>query len=231
MTLVVTQVRARRLARAVGFAVVLGVPVAVLAYAVRAQVTPVVGFDETAVGAATGVTREDPALRGVLIAWQEAFQAKWVNLAVTLVCVWVARRPGLRSRALWAFVTLMSTWALGLGAKYLVQRSRPIVEDAVAHAPGYSFPSGHAMNAAAAGVTLTLLLWPLLGRRGRVVTVTLVTAAVLLTGVDRVMLGVHYPSDVVAGFLLGSAMAGASYLGYVGWNPAHPHDHEKGGRP
>ena len=229
MTLLVTRVRAQRLARAVAFAVALGIPVAALAYAVRAQVTPVVAFDEAAVSAATAVTREDPALRGALLAWQEAFQAKWVNLAVTLLCVWVWRRPGLRSRALWAFVTLMTTWALGLGAKYVVQRSRPMVEDAVAHAPGYSFPSGHAMNTAAAGVTLTLLVWPLLGRRGRAVTVTVVTAAVLLTGADRVMLGVHYPSDVVAGFLLGSAMAGASYLGWTGWNPVHHHDDEKGG--
>lgn len=228
MTLLVTRVRAQRLARAVAFAVALGVPVAALAYAVRAQVTPVVAFDEAAVSAATAVTREDPALRAALLVWQEAFQAKWVNLAVTLLCVWVGRRPGLRSRALWAFVTLMTTWALGLGAKYLVQRGRPMVEDAVAHAPGYSFPSGHAMNTAAAGVVVTLLVWPLLGRRGRAVTATVVTAAVLLTGADRVMLGVHYPSDVVAGFLLGSAMAGASYLGWTGWNPVH-HDDEKGG--
>jgi membrane-associated phospholipid phosphatase len=152
-----------------------------------------------------------------------------VNLAGTVLCVWVWRRHGLTSRALWAFATLMVTWALGLGAKYVVQRARPAVEDAVANAPGYSFPSGHAMNTAAALLTLTLLVWPLLAPRARTVAVAVAVAAVLLTGVDRVMLGVHYPSDVVAGFLLGTAMAGASYLGYVGWNPVHPHDDTTGG--
>ena len=36
------------------------------------------------------------------------------------------------------------------------------------------------------------------------------------------MLGVHYPSDVVAGIALGTALAGASYLGYSGWSATPP---------
>ena len=43
---------------------------------------------------------------------------------------------------------------------------------------------------------------------------------VLLTGADRVLLGAHFPSDVVAGFALGAAMVGASYGGFLGRN--HP---------
>ena len=74
-----------------------------------------------------------------------------------------------------------------------------MVEDAVAHAPGSSFPSGHATNTAAVALTVTLLVWPLLGPRGRVVVPVVAAACILLTGLDRVMLGVHYPSDVVAG--------------------------------
>ena len=62
----------------------------------------------------------------------------------------------------------------------------------------------------------------MLGRRGRVVVPVVGGTVTLLTAADRVLLGVHYPSDVVAGILLGTAMAGASYLGYQGWSPQPP---------
>jgi membrane-associated phospholipid phosphatase len=214
--------RRRALLRAAAFGVAFTVPVAVLAYVVRAQVDVVLRLDQRAIVAATDITRAHPELRHLLIVWQEMFQAKWLNLAATALCVWVWRRHGLATRALWAFLTIMAAWAIQLGAKGLVQRARPVVQHAVEHAPGSSFPSGHAMNTAAVAVTLTLLVWPLLGPRGRVVVPVVAGTCVLLTGVDRVMLGVHFPSDVVAGFALGTALAGASYLGYSGWSAVAP---------
>ena len=217
--------RRHRLIRAAVAAAGLGLPFVVLAFVVRTEVDQVLSFDESAIRAATDLTRSEPALRGALLAWQETFRAGWVNLAVTLVCLWAWRRHGLRTRAMWAFVTLMVAWGLQLAAKGVVQRARPVVDEAVAHAPGYSFPSGHAANTAAAGVVLTTLVWPLLGRRGRVVVPTLVTIAVLVTAADRVLLGVHYPSDVVAGIAFGVAVTGASFAGYVGHTPRVPHGH------
>lgn len=214
--------RRHRLLRAAAFAAVLGIPVAFLALLTRAKGSPLVHLDEAAITAATGVARDNDTLREVLLGWQTAFQARWVNLVVALVCLWAWRRRGLRTRALWAFVTLLVTWNLGLLAKYLVQRARPVVDDALTLAPGYSFPSGHVTNAASAGVTLAILVWPLLGRRGRVAVAVGVATAVVLTGADRVFLGAHYPTDVVAGMLLGTAMAGASYLGYLGAHPPVP---------
>lgn len=194
----------------------LAVPVAVLAWAVRAEVGAVVDLDEAAIRAATDVTRDDPGLRTALLAWQEAFQARWLNLVGIGVAVWVWRRYGLRARTAWAVATVLVAWGLSNLVKLAVQRTRPAVDDAVAHAPGYSFPSGHAMNTTAAAIVLTTLLWPLLGRRGRAVAVVVAVLAVVLTGVDRVMLGVHYPSDVVAGTLLGGAVVAGSWLGWSG---------------
>ena len=214
--------------RAVCFAVGLGLPVAALARVVRAPASPFLRVDELAIRAATDVTRAHPALHSALLVWQTAFQARWVNLVGTGVCVWVWRRHGLTARARWAFITLMASWNIGLVVKLLVARTRPVVEDAVVHAPGYSFLSGHATNTAAAGLTLTLLVWPLLGRRGRIVVPGVTAAAVVVTGLDRVYLGAHYPSDVVAGITLGCAMAGASYLGYLGRRPTTPADDVKG---
>jgi membrane-associated phospholipid phosphatase len=201
-------------------AAALGLPFAVLALLVRSRLGWVQTLDEAAIRAATDLTRSEPALHRALVVWQEAFRAGWVNLAVTAACLWAWRRHGLRTRALWAFVTLMVAWGVQLAAKQVVRRARPVVEDAVAQAPGYSFPSGHAANTAAACAVVTVLLWPLLHRRGRVAVAAVAAALVLVTAADRVLLGVHYPSDVVAGILLGVAVTGASFAGYVGTTPA-----------
>ena len=99
-----------------------------------------------------------------------------------------------------------------------------MISDPVSHAPGYSFPSGHAANAAAAATVLVLLLWPVLGRVGRRIVLVTATVGVVVTALDRVYLGVHFPSDVVAGILFGVGLAVASYIGYLGWNPASPND-------
>jgi STE24 endopeptidase len=56
----------------------------------------------------------------------------------------------------------------------------------------------------------------------KVATCSVAAGVILLTAADRVFLGVHYPSDVVAGILLGTAMAGASAIGYLGWSPTQP---------
>lgn len=210
--------RVHRLARAVGSAVVISLPVAVIAWAVRAEMSGVVDLDLRAIAAATDITRDNPDLRSALLVWEEALQARWVNLAVAALAVWTWRHHGLRTRALWAIATVGVGWLLANGLKEVVRRARPVVEDAVAHAPGFSFPSGHAMNTAVAGLTVTLLLWPVLGPRARVVVPATAAVLVVLTGADRVFLGAHYPSDVVAGVLLGAAVAVGSYLGYIGWH-------------
>jgi membrane-associated phospholipid phosphatase len=86
-------------------------------------------------------------------------------------------------------------------AKAVVNRPRP--PTMFVFAPSTSFPSGHALEATAALLALLTLLLPVLSRSmGRVATG--VTALILLiVGVDRVALNVHYPSDVLAGWSLG----------------------------
>lgn len=207
----------RALLRAAGLALGVGIPVAALAYVVRSGVGPVVRWDQHAIVEATDFTRARPALHDALIVWQQAFQPAWVYLAGSLVCVWVWRRHHQPGRALWGFGTLMAAWLIANLSKEIVRRARPVVEDALVHAGGTSFPSGHAFAIAATGTTVTLLLWPMLGPRGRVAVPTVAAVLVLATGADRVLLGAHYPSDVVGGFLLGATVSGASYIGYRGW--------------
>lgn len=203
-------VRARRLLRAAGLALAAGLPVALLAFGVRVGWHGLVALDRAVIRAATDVTRAQPGLRDSLLVGQTVLQARWLNLAVLAVAVWAWRRRGLGGRALWAVGTLLVAWGTANLVKAIVERARPVVADAVEQAPGYSFPSGHTANAtAAAGVTV-LLLWPVLSATGRRVAVVLAALIVVITGADRVLLGVHYPSDVLGGVLLGAAVVAGS---------------------
>ena len=71
--------------------------------------------------------REFTELREALILWQELTQPIRLYFVGTLVCLWVWLAKGLRTRAWWAFGTMMLAWMIGLGAKYIFQRARPLV--------------------------------------------------------------------------------------------------------
>jgi undecaprenyl-diphosphatase len=105
---------------------------------------------------------------------------------------------------------------VGLLLKVLVQRARPVIDEPLSHAPGYSFPSGHAFNAAVVATVVVLLLWPVLSKPGRRLVMVLAVLGVLVIGLDRVFLGVHFASDVVAGWVLGFGISLASWVGFIG---------------
>jgi undecaprenyl-diphosphatase len=207
---------ARQLARAVLTAVVLSAPVIALAVLVQQRFAPLMELDQRAIVAATDVTRAHPDLRSALVLWQEIWQPWRAYLAATLVCLWTWRARGMTARSWWAWITMMLGWNLFLQVKLLVHRARPVVDDPVSHAPGYSFPSGHAANTAAICMVLVVLLWPLLRTRAqRVVAVVLAAVATVTVLLDRVYLGVHFPSDVTAGLLLAAAFVYGSWRGFV----------------
>lgn len=96
--------------------------------------------------------------------------------------------------------------------KALVARPRPALIDPVAHASGYSFPSGHAGGSAAVYGALALLGVAGVARWARLLLVTGAAVLVGAVAVSRVLLGVHYPSDVAAGVALGLAWVSAAAL-------------------
>ena len=92
--------------------------------------------------------------------------------------------------------------------KTFYDRGRPDVVSVLSPAGGLSFPSGHATISAALYLTLGVLVaGSLEERRLRVYVVGAAAFLALLIGVSRVYLGVHYPTDVLAGWTLGLAWA------------------------
>ncbi|MFE9774425.1 phosphatase PAP2 family protein [Streptomyces sp. NPDC005931] len=128
-----------------------------------------------------------------------------MRLLCGAVALLLALRYAARWTAWWLVVTCAAATALQQGLKAAVGRARPVWPDPVDSAHYAAFPSGHAMTAT---VVLGLLLW-LLHRRGvgRVLWHTVLTLAVVSVigvGLTRVWLGVHWPTDVVGGWLLGT---------------------------
>ncbi|WP_193376467.1 phosphatase PAP2 family protein [Mycobacterium sp. UM_CSW] len=99
-------------------------------------------------------------------------------------------------------------------AKALVGRQRPPLPFAAVAADGYSFPSGHATGTAAIMVISAWMIarWLITGWTGRVIVWAVAIGSALVIGYSRVYLGVHYVSDVLAGWLLGLAWAGIVML-------------------
>ncbi|MBS1839075.1 MAG: phosphatase PAP2 family protein [Actinobacteria bacterium] len=111
-----------------------------------------------------------------------------------------------RDLAVVLVVSSTGTWLLVNAVKRLVERPRPPQAVRLVAAGGWSFPSGHAGQAAAMYLAVGLLGWLVL--RSRSARWTALVTAVLLAGavgISRVYLGVHWSSDVVAGWSLGSA--------------------------
>jgi undecaprenyl-diphosphatase len=111
------------------------------------------------------------------------------------------------------------TWLLNEGTKLLVARPRPdVVWHLVPLPHTSSFPSGHALGAAAIYVGLALVVSRYLRRRAwRVLLIAVALVLTLLIGLSRPYLGVHYPTDVIAGWCAGLALALLVYTASERW--------------
>lgn len=111
--------------------------------------------------------------------------------------------------AVFAAVALAGSGLLNVGTKLAFARHRPSLWESITPESTYSFPSGHAMGSATLAWVLVLLAWR---TRWRWPVVVVAASFVLLVGFSRVYLGVHYPSDILAGWAAASAWAVVSYL-------------------
>ena len=130
-----------------------------------------------------------------------------VPFDVLLVVVLTLRR---RFReASFAAIALAGSALLNIAAKQFFARERPSLWDSIAPEHNYSFPSGHAMGSMTLLVTLALLSWP---TRWRWPVLAVMVPFVALVGFSRLYLGVHYPSDILAGWAVATAWVVAIYL-------------------
>jgi membrane-associated phospholipid phosphatase len=141
--------------------------------------------------------------------------AVWVPV-FALVVAWLLWRR-LPRLALFVVVTVAGSSVLNQVVKVAVDRSRPVLSNPVAHANGMSFPSGHAQAAIVGYTVLLLVFLPVVHGVWRRAAVCVAVLLVLAIGFSRVALGVHYVSDVLAGYILGAAWVTAMIGAFNAW--------------
>lgn len=120
-----------------------------------------------------------------------------------------------RSReAILVVAVLVVGQLIRLNIAILVHRPRPPRVDWLVATRGYAFPSGHTMTSVLIGGLVVALAWPSLANRiCRTIAVAAATAIALIDGAARVYLGVHWPTDVLGGWALGSLLLTVAITG------------------
>ena len=191
------------------------VPFALLAVLAVAGWAPLHRLDLTVADSLhSGVVGHPVVIRAMLI-WSDVFDPNSLRVAALVLVIWLIRRRA-RRMALWVATTMAVGGLLGMLLKLLVGRHRPDLLDPVARAAGYSFPSGHALNAALAGGVFLLVFLPLVRRRRALLWIAAIIVTVV-TGLCRMALGVHWTSDVAGGWILGIAVVAATSAAFVPW--------------
>jgi membrane-associated phospholipid phosphatase len=187
-----------------------------LALLVRAKWDPLLDLDASVAGGLHGFAVQHGWFVDLLKALSDVFDPivfRVVTTVTALVLLW-RRRQRL---ATWMLVTIWGAALLGWLLKTVVGRTRPDLVDAVATAPGRSFPSGHALTSTVGCAVLLLLVMPLLRGGWRVLAVVVAVAIPVAVGFARIGLGVHFLSDVVAGELLGLAWVAITAAVFRAW--------------
>ncbi|MDT5029224.1 MAG: hypothetical protein QOE61_5650 [Micromonosporaceae bacterium] len=127
-----------------------------------------------------------------------------VDVTLFALCLWRSRPRA----ALFVAVVGVGVWIVRLVTRELVGRARP--DDAAWPASGLSFPSGHATNSAAMTALIAVVCWPLLRRAGRIAVVVAAVICAVSVALSRIVGGVHWPTDVIGGLLLASALVCAA---------------------
>jgi undecaprenyl-diphosphatase len=183
---------------------------------VRAQWPPLRNLDTGTAEALHRIGSEHPELVKSAEIISDVFDPNVFRVALVVIAV-VYLVQGERHHATWVAATVLGGAALGFALKVIIGRARPALPDPVSTAPGMSFPSGHALGAAIGCCVLLLIAARFLPRGGRIAAFIGAGVVIGSVALARVLLGVHFVSDVVAGIALGIGWVAVTTWAYVAW--------------
>jgi undecaprenyl-diphosphatase len=195
-----------RIARIVGIGAA-AIVFAVLLLLVRLQWPPLESVDHGAAEHLNNAVAAHSAVVAVVkaITWLGSDGVLWVVIGSCALLLAIRRRWRLAGYLL---VTGAGALALDPILKSLVGRLRPVVAHPIAHGGGDSFPSGHSLGSIVCYGAVLLVFLPGVRRRWRRTVTALIVALVAAIGISRLLLGVHYISDVLGGWALGVTWLG-----------------------
>ncbi|MGH3205645.1 MAG: phosphatase PAP2 family protein [Streptosporangiaceae bacterium] len=186
---------------------------AILLIAVRLQWAPLESADH---GAAAGLNRliaGNATLVSVVkaVTFLGSNGVLWTVIAAATVILAIRRRWRL---AAYLLVTGAGALILDPILKSLVGRLRPVVAHPIAHGTGNSFPSGHSLGSIVCYGAILLVFLPATRGRWRTAFVTAIIALIALIGISRILLGVHYLSDVLGAWAVGITWLGITAFAF-----------------
>ncbi len=179
--------------------------------------SPLAEFDHDVAQALNGPVSGHPWAVPVLSVVTDLGGSGTAILVMTLATVFLLIR---RQRRLAAFLATAGVGlaVLGPATKAIADRARPLVDTPVVQTPSNaSFPSGHAMTAVVVWGALLLVALPAVQRRARPWLIAGTIALAVAIGLTRLALGVHFVSDVLAGWALGIGWLASTVAAFRAW--------------
>src|ERR1700753_717727 len=180
---------------------------------VRLQWEPLESADHSAAAGLNGLVAGHAAVVSVIkaVTWLGSDGVLWTLIAVAVVMLAIRRRWRL---AIYLLVTGAGALTLDPILKALVGRLRPVVAHPVAYGNGDSFPSGHALGSIVCYGALFLVFLPAARGAWRRGFTAVIAALIAAIGVSRLLLGVHYLSDVLGAWALGITWLGVTAFAF-----------------
>ena len=186
---------------------------AALLVLVRLQWPPLESADHGAAADVNGlIAGNAPFVTAVkAVTWLGSSGVLWMVVGVLAIILAIRRRWRL---AIYLLLTSAGALVLDPVLKSLVGRLRPVVAHPIAHGTGDSFPSGHSLGSVVCYGAVLLVFLPAARGRWRIAFITVTVSLVALIGMSRILLGVHYLSDVVAAWALGITWLGVTAVAF-----------------
>ena len=165
---------------------------------------PLTELDESAAVSMQGRVQGEDGGIGLMEAVSFLGKPIFLLFAVGLPGLWLLRN-GATKLVLFLAVTCIGGGIVDTIVKVAVGRPRPVHDEPIVEAFGNSFPSGHSMSSVVCYGALYVAFAPVLSPRARGVAQAAVAVLVLAIGFSRLVLGVHFISDVLGGYVLGAA--------------------------
>jgi undecaprenyl-diphosphatase len=169
-------------------------------------------FDSTIIAFIQGL--ESPGLTSIMKFFTFIGSGTQVVIIALLVIFFLFKVLHHRRELILFIWVVLGTTILNEILKTIFHRARPTIHRIV-DANGFSFPSGHSMAAFSLYGVIAFLLWRHLSTSlGRGLIIIFSIFMIIMIGVSRIYLGVHYPSDVLGGFLASGCMLAVSIWFY-----------------
>ena len=186
---------------------------AVLLLLVRLKWPPLESADHDAATSINNLVAGNSVLVAVVkaITFLGSHGVLWMVIGAAALLLAIRRRWRL---ALYLLVTGAGALVLDPILKSLVGRLRPVVAHPIAHGAGDSFPSGHSLGSIVCYGAILLVFLPATRGRWRTAFIAGIATLVALIGISRIMLGVHYISDVLGGWAIGITWLGLTTFAF-----------------